>query len=162
VPEGFQPVPAASIGFGLAVPTSWQGAVLTDAAMKILEKTPGVGKAFVDSARQAKAAGSIFYAAGVDEQNRVSDLKVQRLSPAPIDQLGQNALHAAPAGAAFTMEGDRGKVRFTTSGMGITAQGTQWLIPRTDAVWSLVITSETADAHDALAAAIAGSVVFVV
>ncbi len=157
VPVGYQPIPLPSLGFALAVPERWQVALLTDDALEQLEDTAAVSRGFIDAARNAQASSAILYAA---QPERVADLKVQRLPARPLDDVAAEALAAAPVGAELEIAGGRARIDFTTSGGGVSAAGSQWLIPGPDGIWSLIITSEDAAGHDALATAIADTLVF--
>ncbi len=86
---------------------------------------------------------------------------------AALERAAAQALAAAPPGAAAGTAAPGGPrnlvrlaIRFTVSANGVEAHGTQWLVAGPDAVWSLVVTSEDAAGHDALATAVADSVTF--
>ncbi|MGE3621444.1 MAG: hypothetical protein AB7L84_13370 [Acidimicrobiia bacterium] len=169
VPEGFTAIPLPSAGFGLAVPEGWEATVLTDAALDRLEALQ-VSPGFLDAARNAAGSGAVLYAAGVDGQGRVADLKLMRIpqpaapGPAEVEAVARQALAAAPAGAELELRPDdahpSARVTFRVGDGTVEAVGTQWLVAGPDAVFSLVVTSEDPDVHDELAADVAGSLTF--
>jgi hypothetical protein len=169
VPEGWYPVPLPSVGVGLALPEGWDAVVLTDDALEQVEGLD-VAPGFVDAARNARAAGALLYAADLDDEGGVADLKLARLPGVDLDDAAGGATSAAPDGAEVDRpegtERPTVRIRFRTEGEDadgapIVAEGTQWLIEGPDAVWSVIVTSEAEPAgHDELASALLDTVAF--
>lgn len=167
VPEGWSPVPLPSLGVGLAIPWTWEATLLTDEGLARIEEfsqNPG----FVDAARNARASGALLYGAGMDAQGRVSDLKLSRLEVS-LEAAEEAAAAAAPPGAVLDRpegtEHPTVRVRFRVEAPGyggepVVAEGTQWLVQGPTVVWSVVVTSEDAAAHDELASSVLGSLTF--
>jgi hypothetical protein len=76
-PEGWRAVPLPQLGFGLALPDGWEAAVLTEDVLADLGSASPVVPGFLDAAHAAARSGSVLYAAGVDGEGRVTDLKVR-------------------------------------------------------------------------------------
>jgi hypothetical protein len=166
-PTGWQEVPLPSLGFGIAVPPGWE-ATRTDAdTLAALARGSLVNPGFVDSARNAANAGAVFYAAAQDEEERVSDVKVQVLprpgatSPDELRQLAEGLLaelDVAQPEPAVEVSADT--ATFTVDvGTAVAYRVTQVLRTGPDRVVSVIITSEDRSAHDELAAAIAATLV---
>jgi hypothetical protein len=170
-PDGFTPVPLVSLGIGFALPEDWQAVVLTDEAIERIEEL-GFVAGFADAARAAQRSGAVLYAAaGPGGDDGFADLELRRI-PEPGDrpaadalaQAAASAVAAAPGGAELDEQPDadppRARIRFEVPDDGLDATGTQWLVTGPTAVWSLVLTSDDADRHDALAEAVVGTVTF--
>ena len=169
-PAGFLAVPLPSFEFGIAVPDDWQ-VTRTDAdTIAALEGQPLVNEGFVDSARNAGTAGAVLYAAGVDDEGRVSDAKViiyavaKELDRAALEQFAADLVAETPLPDAEvrsrTINGDAAvTIGYRVSGGGVEAAGTQLLRVDGDRIVSVVVTSEDTTSHDALADAITGSLV---
>jgi hypothetical protein len=76
-PDGWQAVPLPQLGFGLALPDGWEAAVLTEDVLADLGSASPVVPGFLDAADAAARSGAVLYAAGVDGEGRVTDLKVR-------------------------------------------------------------------------------------
>lgn len=77
VPEGWRAVPLPQLGFGVGIPGDWEAAVLTGDVLADLASASPEVPGFLDAAHAAADSGSVFYAAGSDDQGRVTDLKVR-------------------------------------------------------------------------------------
>src|SRR5690606_31306236 len=75
--DGWREVPVPSLGFGVAIPPTWEAVVLTDEALEALARSAPVVEGLTAAARNARAAGSLLYAAGQSQDGSVSDLKVR-------------------------------------------------------------------------------------
>jgi hypothetical protein len=169
VPDGAVAVPLPSLGIGLVLPEGWEAVVLTGEALdrvEALDVSPG----FVDAARNARAAGGVLYAAGVDEAGGVADLKLVRLPEVDLDAAEAGAVAAAPEGAAVDRpegtERPTVRIRFRVegedaAGEAVAAEGTQWLLEGPEDIWSVIVTSEDdPEGHDRLARALLDSIAF--
>lgn len=177
-PEGWRAVPLPQLGFGLALPEEWEALVLSEEGLATVSEASPMVPGFADAAHAAALAGGVFYAAGVDDADRVTDLKV-RAAPdtGVIDAAGleayarQLATEAGLADATFEVVPDTDqptvRVRYRTEAeredpddpdaapTKVAVEGTEQLVlsPRA-LVYSLIITSENAEGHDAFAAAV--------
>jgi hypothetical protein len=170
-PDGFTSVPLVSLGIGLGLPEDWQAVVLTDEAIERIEEL-GFLAGFADAARDAQRSGAVLYAAtGPERDDGVADLELRRIRepgdrPAAdaLAQVAASILAAAPPGAELDEQLDadppRARIRFEVPDDRLGAVVTQWLVTGPTAVWSLVLTSEDADRHDALAEAVVDTVTF--
>jgi hypothetical protein len=77
VPQGWRAVPLPQLGFGVGIPGDWEAAVLTGDVLADLASASPAVPGFLDAAHAAADSGSVFYAAGSDDQGRVTDLKVR-------------------------------------------------------------------------------------
>jgi hypothetical protein len=170
VPEGWQPVPLPSLGFGLAVPPGWQVTRTDEATLDALGDRSIDSPGFVDSARNAAASGAVLYAAHQDDAGRVSDLKVLVLprpgatSAAELRELADGlVVEAELSGARVTESTVDGEpvvtIRYEVAGGEVAAVGTQVLRAGDRAVVSLIVTSEDPASHDDLAADLAATLV---
>jgi hypothetical protein len=144
-------------GFGIAVPEGWQATRLDEEALERLEGAALARPAFLDAARQAAEAGAIFYAAGVDDQGRVSELKVDvqdgaDTSAEAMRELAGSIVESGQLTDAVVVEDDPddGRVRVdyrlalpsAEDGTPIDALGSQLFVADGDRLWSFIITSE--------------------
>jgi hypothetical protein len=83
-PDGWRAIPLPQLGFGVAVPEDWEAVVLSDDVLADLATASPAVPGFLDAAHAASQTGSVFYAAGVDDQERVTDLKVRALTDAAV------------------------------------------------------------------------------
>lgn len=182
-PDGWQAIPVAQLGFGVAVPPGWEATILSEEVLTALERSSPEVPGFLDSARHAARAGAVFYAAGQDRAGRVSDLKV-RAAPetgitdaAGLERYAQDLVAEAgdELGGGVSIEVVDGeaaagrptvRIRYRVSGLpgrgeDVVAEGTETLTvgPR-GIVWSVIVTSEDPDSHDELAARITGTLAF--
>jgi hypothetical protein len=176
-PEGWTAAPVTEAGFGIAVPPGWEATVLSGSALANLERAAPRVSGFVEAARAAADAGAVFYAAGEDDQGRVSDLKVRAAPDTDITDvaglrryaeqlaadaaLGEPAIEAVPGADHPTVRARFQLGANSESGETVTTEGTETVVLGPDGiVWSLIVTSERAEAHDELAAAIADTLTF--
>jgi hypothetical protein len=173
-PEGWTAIPIANLGFGLAVPPGWEATVLAPDVLESLERSTPRVPGFLDNAHAAAEAGAVFYAAGADSAGRVADVKVRAAPGAGVSTNEQLRDYAGQLAAGEglgdvpveTVEGaDQPTVRLEY-GLGaeagsVEARGTETLIAGPDdIVWSVIVTSEDAATHDALAEQITGTLTF--
>lgn len=175
-PEGWQEVPVPQLGFGLAVPPGWESVVLDPEVLASLERSTPAVPGFVDAAHAAASSGSVFYGAGVDSQDRVTDLKVRAAPSTDVEDAAGLADYARgladDAGLADPtieeVEGaERPTVRMTFASEATSADGetvpvtgteTLMLGPR-NVVWSVIVTSEVPELQSDLAPKITDSFV---
>lgn len=167
VPEipGTFPAAVPSAGFGIAVPEGWQATVLSEDALARLEEAALARPSFLDAARQLFEAGAVFYAAGVDDQDRVSELKIDVQDDADTSQEAIMALAGSVEGSGQVTdavvveddpEDDRIRVDYRIAlpsaddGTPIDALGSQLFVVDGDRLWSFIITSEDTDTQTAL------------
>ena len=173
-PDGWTAIPVAGLGFGLAVPPGWEATVLAADVLESLERSSPQVPGFLDNAHAAAEAGAVFYAAGVDDAGRVADVKVRaapRAGVSTVDQLEDYARQLAGSAGLGDVPievvggAERPTVRMQyglgTAGRSPEAQGTETLVAGPDdIVWSVIVTSEDAASHDALAEQITGTLAF--
>jgi hypothetical protein len=183
-PDGWQEIPLPQLGIGLAVPPKWEALVLSaDGLASLAQANPAV-PGFADAAHAAAAAGAVFYAAGVAQDDRVTDLKVRAIPDSGVKDVAdlEESAHQLAAEAKLenpTIEPVAGaerptvRVRFHTEASRadpddpqadpttVPVEGTEYLVlgPK-DTVYSLIVTSEQAEGHDALAQQIFDTVAF--
>lgn len=166
VPQGWFAAPVPNLGFGVALPNGWEAVVLADEVLDGIESSTPAVPGFLESAHAAQQSGAIFYAAGADEEERVTDLKVRAAPNTGVEDTAGLADYAralaADAGLADPqveeLDAARPTVRtrFTVratddAGATVDITGTETLVlgPR-GVVWSLIVTSEDPDAVDDL------------
>lgn len=163
-----------SLGFGIAVPEGWQATVLSDEAIERLEAATLSQPSFVDAARNVAESGAVFYAAGIDDEGRVSELKVDVQSGADTSPEGISALAASVAESGgvddvtVVDDLDDGRVRVdyrlpaddTDAHGGVDTIGSQLFVPDGDRVWSFIVTSEDQASQDALLAIFETTITF--
>lgn len=178
---GTFPAAIPSLGFGIAVPEGWQATVLTGEAIERLEAATLTQPSFVEAAKNVFASGAVFYAAGVDDEGRVGELKVDVQEDADASPEAIAALAAAVAesgrveDATIVDDLDAGRVRVDyrlpafgdAEGEdpddphgGIETIGSQIFVPDGDRVWSFIVTSEDQASQDALLAIFEASITF--
>lgn len=173
VPEiaGTTFAPFPSLGFGIAVPEGWNATRLDDEALARLEDADLAQPFFLDAARNVASTGALFYAAGVDEEGRVAEIKVDVEEAVSIDEVRAPAeaeVLAAGGTDVNVVQVDDGRVRIdfrlsqpsADGGETIDAYVSRLLVPDDDQVWSIVVTSEDAATQTAVLAIVdAGFVV---
>ena len=172
-PDGWTAIPVASLGFGIALPPGWEATVLAPEVLASLERSSPAVPGFLDNAHAAAEADMVFYAAGIDSAGRVADVKVRAFTPgiSTIEQLqgfGSQLARSAGLGdvPVEVVDGaDRPTVRIQyglgAAGGSAAARGTETLVVGpNDVVWSVIVTSEDAATHEALADEIAGTLAF--
>lgn len=176
IPEipGTFPAGLPSIGFGIAVPQGWQATVLTEEALERLRDATLNQPSFLDAAETVAASGAVFYAAGVDADGRVGELKVdvQDATDTSPDSVAALATAVADTDGLFDVQvvddPDSGRVRVdyrfraeSADGDGtIESFGSQLFVPDGDRLWSFIVTSEDQASQDALLAIFAASITF--
>lgn len=172
-PDGWTAIPVASLGFGIAVPPGWEATVLAPEVLESLERSSPAVPGFLDNAHAAAEAGAVFYAAGVDSAGRVADVKVRAVPGAgisTIEQLQEFGRQLSRSSGLVDVPvdvvgADRPTVRMQyglgAAGGSAAARGTETLVAGPDdIVWSVIVTSEDAATHEALADEIAGTLAF--
>lgn len=164
-----------SLGFGIAVPEGWQATVLSDDAIERLEAATLSQPSFLEAARNVMASGAVFYAAGVDGDGRVGELKVDvqdgaDASPEAIAALATSVAESGKvedATVATDLDGGRVRVDYRLPAVegdddhaGIETIGSQLFVPDGDRVWSFIVTSEDTASQDALLAIFEASITF--
>jgi hypothetical protein len=159
--------PVPSLGFGIAVPQGWNATLLSDGALSRLAEADLAEPFFVEAARNVAASGAVFYAAGVDDEGRVAEIKIDVQEGADTDPAAiRAAAEAAVAEAGGTdvqvVEGEAGRVRLdfrmaltsADDGQPIDAYASELLVPDGDRLWSIIVTSETPDTQSAVLAVV--------
>jgi hypothetical protein len=172
---GTSAAPVPALGFGIAVPDGWQAVVLTDEALRRLEGADLARPSFLDAARKQAATGAVFYAAGVDDRERVAELKVDVQDDAATDRAALEAAAQAVVESGqveeaevVTEPGDDGRVRVdyrvtlpaADGDDTIEAYGSQLFVPDGDRLWSFIITSEDEATQNALLDIFGASITF--
>lgn len=166
VPDTF-PVALPSLGFGMAIPQGWNATRLSEEALERLEDADLRERFFLDAARTVAETGAVFYAAGVDDEGRVAEIKVERregaeADPASARAAAEAALLEAGATEVSVVEADDGRVRLdfrleqpaADDGRPIDAHISELLVPDGDRLWSIVVTSEDASTQSAVLAVV--------
>jgi hypothetical protein len=172
-PEGWQAIPVPALRFGIAVPPGWEAAVLSPEGLEALSSAAPAVEGFVESAHAAAASGGLLYAAGEDDEGQVSDVLVRAAPGTDVtDAAGLADYARGLAGQAGRRDPEVESVdgaasptvrlRFAVGDDGEeAARGTETLSLAEDGiVWSVVVTSDDAAAHDDLAARLAGTLAF--
>ena len=163
VPEipGATFAPFPSLGFGIAIPQGWNATRLDAEAFDRLEDAELAEPFFLEAARNVAATGAVFYAAGVDQQGRVADVKVDAEDGATVEAV-RAAAEAEVLAAGGTdlnvVEADGGRVRIdfrlqqpaADGGESIETYVSRLLVPDEERVWSIVVTSEDAATQSAV------------
>jgi hypothetical protein len=167
VPGGWQEVPIPALGVGLALPPGWEAVRLdADGLASLAGASPAV-PGFTESAHDALEQGGVFYAAGEDDQGRISDVMLRGAPETGVSDLAgletyagelADAAGASDASIEPVDGAERPTVRldFQVGGDDETAEGTEVLVLGADGlVWSLVVTSDDAAIHDDLVTSLA-------
>jgi hypothetical protein len=177
-PDGWTAVPVPRLGFGLAVPDGWEATILDPEVLASVERSTPVVPGFVEAAHGAAESGAVLYAAGVDDQERVTDLKVRAATGTEVtDTAGLEGYArdlAADAGlpevGVSVVEGaERPTVRTTFADEATSAEGETVPVAGSETlvlgpngvVWSLIVTSEVPDLEAELAPEIADTLTLV-
>jgi hypothetical protein len=171
-PDGWSAIPLPSLGFGLAVPEGWESVVLSEDGLSRLADAVPVVPGFVDAAHNAARSGAVFYSAGVDDADHVTDLKVRVATDAEVDDrpgleayARRQATEAHLPDPTVTVVADTEwptvDVRYhappANEGESAT-EGTERLVLAPNGrVYSFVVTSEVPAQHDELAADLFGT-----
>jgi hypothetical protein len=166
VPDTF-PVALPSLGFGIAIPMGWNATRLDDDALERLEDADLREQFFLDAARTVAATGALFYAAGIDDEGRVAEIKVERregdeADPATARAAAEAAVIEAGGTDLSVVEAEDGRVRLdfrldqpaADDGRPIDAHVSELLVPDGDRLWSIVVTSEDASTQSAVLAVV--------
>ncbi len=160
---GTYPAAVPSLGFGVAIPDGWQATLLSDDALSRLEGANLAEPFFLDSARQVAATGAVFYAAGIDDQSRVAELKIDVQEGADTDiaalrQLADQVAANEALGDTQVVDLENGRIRVdyrvtltsADDGEPIEAYGSQIFVPDGSRLWAIIVTAEDQDTQDAL------------
>lgn len=173
--DGTFPAAIPSLGFGIAIPDGWQATVLTEDALRQLEEADLAQPSFQEAAKQIAATGAIFYAAGIDDEGRVSELKVDvqdgaDTSPDAIRDLAGSVVESDQVTDAVVVEDDPedGRVRVdyrialpsAEDGSPVDSLGSQLFVVDGERLWSFIITSEDTDTQTALLQIFDASITF--
>ena len=161
----FAPFP--SLGFGIAIPEGWNATRLDEEAFERLEDADLAQPFFLEAARNVAATGAVFYAAGVDEQGRVAEIKVDVQDGAETEAQAVRAAAEAEVLAAggtdlSVVEADDGRIRLdfrleqpaADGDDRIDAHVSRVLVPDGERLWSIVVTSEDAATQTAVLAVV--------
>lgn len=171
--EGATAAPVCSLGFGIAIPDGWNATRLDAAALERLAGADLTRPSFRDAAVSVAATGVDFYAAGVDDDGSVSELKVDvqegaDTSPEAVAAAAQAVVDSGEVGDARIVEAgaERARVDYQLTlaaaegGDDIEVFGTQLLVPDGDRLWSLIVTAEDAGRRDELVDVFSSSLTF--
>jgi len=163
-PDGWYAVPLPALGFGLALPPRWESVVLSGEGLsRLAEATPAV-PGFVDAAHNAAESGAVLYAAGVDDADRVTDLKVRAaadtgvIDAAGLEEYARGLAAAAELpdptvtpvdGAAWPTVDVRYRAPAANDGESATEGTERSVLAPSGVVYSLLITSETGGSGEA-------------
>lgn len=166
-PDGWEAAPVPRFGFGIAYPSGWEAAVLEPEMLNSLTRSDPAVSGFVDAAHAAAEVGAVFYAAGEDDEGRVTDLKIRAAPGSGVTDIAgledyARQLAAEPGVSDPEIErvddADRPTVRMrfrstseSEDGERLTGVGIETLVlgPR-NVVWSLIVTGEDAALVDDL------------
>ena len=171
---GTTPAPLCSLGVGIAIPQGWQATVLTPDALERLEDASLARPSFLDAARSVASTGAVFYAAGVADDETVSELKVDVQDDAATDlpailALARSVVDSGQVeDATVVEEPELGRVRVdyrvtfpsAETGEPIDSHGSQLFVPDGDRLWSFIVTSEDEGTQTALLTVFASSITF--
>ena len=174
-PNGWREVPLPTLGFGLALPEEWEALVLSEQGLETVAQADPAVPGFADAAHATAAAGGVFYAAGAEANDRVTDLKV-RAAPntgvttaaALYNYARTLATEAGLAEASIRTRTNAARptvtVRYSTDveradpddpdaePTTVTVEGSELLVVAPNGVvYSFIVTSENPDGHDAFA-----------
>jgi hypothetical protein len=171
-PDGWQAIPVPSLRFGIAVPPGWESVVLSPNGLEALADAAPVVPDFVASAHAAAARGSVFYSAGVDGADRVSDVEVGAAPQTGVTDLAGLEAYAADlteqpgrAGAEVEVVEDAEtpavRLQFRVGAGDEGAEGTETLVlGPDDIVWSVIVTSDDSQIHADLVRSITDTLTF--
>jgi hypothetical protein len=161
----FAPFP--SLGFGIAIPEGWNASRLDADAFERLEDAALAQPFFLEAARNVASTGAVFYAAGIDEQGRVAEIKVDveedaDTSAETVRSAAEAEVLAAGGTDVNVVAADDGRIRIdfrleqaaADSGEPIDAYVSRLLVPDDDRLWSIVVTSEDAATQTAVLAVV--------
>jgi hypothetical protein len=165
-PDGWQELPLRTLGFGVALPPGWESVVLSGEGLARISGAEPVVPGFVDAAHAAAESGSVFYAAGVDAEDEVTDLKVRAAPDTEVTDVegledfarglaDEAGLDDATVTVVDGAEWPTVDVRYSTPSPGegeAATEGTERsVLAPSGVVYSLLVTSEDPEGHDDLA-----------
>jgi len=163
VPEipGTTPAPFPSLGFGIAIPQGWNATRLLEGDLDRLADAELAEPFFYEAAQATASTGALFYAAGIDDEGRVAEIKVdlqEGIDVATARAAAEAAVIEAGGTDVNVVEAGDGRVRLdfrleqpaADDGQPIDAHVSQLLVPDFGQVWSIVVTSEDAATQDAV------------
>jgi hypothetical protein len=182
-PDGWTAIPLPVFGFGVAVPPGWEATRLDQEGLSSTGQAEPVVPGFLAAAHEAAQSGAVFYAAGVDDDGRVTDLKVRAILDSGVADLSgletmatQLAAEAGLSAPTVTPVPDAPQpavdVRYRAQAQRaaeddpdtteqVDVEGTERLVlSPSGAVYSLILTSEDAATHDDVAAQVLGTLAF--
>lgn len=170
--DGTTPIPVPDLGFGLAVPSGWEATLLTPEALERVAQAELARPAFLISAHRWAELGAVLYAATVDADDRVSDLKVFVTDDVDTSEAALVA-HAEEVGTGLSTPaievGDDGRVRLTFSDSVPSADdpaavidqyGTTIFVADGDRRWELIMTAETPESLAAIVETVEATLTF--
>lgn len=183
-PEDWQALTMPALGFGLAVPPDWEAVVLSEEGLDLLSRAAPEVPGFAASAVSAAQTGAVFYAAGQDTDvpEHVNDLKVFADTSADVDGVDGLEDYARRAMSAANLEdvdltvvGDAAEPTVDTrfAGEGTVPHGRdetaeelrvegmeRFVLAPNGAVYSFVVTGESADSLERLAPELLDTIAF--
>ena len=168
------PVPLCSLGVGFVIPEGWQATLLTGESLERLRDADLARPSFLDAAISVASTGALFYAAGVDEDDRVAELKLDvqdgaDTRPEAVRALAQAVVDSGQVDDARVVEQEaldavRVDYRVTLpsaeTGEDIDSFGSQLFVPDGDRLWSFIVTSEDEATQDAVLTMLGASITF--
>ena len=168
------PVPLCSLGVGFVIPEGWQATLLSADALERLRDAALARPSFLDAATSVASTGAVFYAAGVDDDDRVAELKLDvqdgaDTSPEALQALGQAVVDSGQVDDPELVEvpeRDAVRIDYTVTlpsaetGEDIESLGSQLFVPDGDRLWSFIVTSEDQATQDAVLALLDASITF--
>ena len=167
--------PLVGLGLGIAIPEGWQATLLTEDALAQLEDADLARPSFAEAARRVASTGAVFYAAGIDDDERVAELKVDVQDDADTDPEAVRAAAQAVVDGGAVEEAtiddaldEDGRIRVdyrvelpsADDGETISALGSQLFVVDGDRLWSFIITSEDETTQQALLDVFGSSITF--
>ena len=167
--------PLVGLGLGIAIPEGWQATLLTEDALTQLEDADLARPSFAEAARRVASTGAVFYAAGIDDEERVAELKVDVQDAADTDPAAVRAVAEAVADGGEVEDatvvdelGEEGRIRVdyrvelpsAEDGETISALGSQLFVIDGDRLWSFIVTSEDEATQQALLDVFGPSITF--
>ena len=174
-PNGWREIPLPTLGFGLAIPEAWEAVLLSSDGLDAVGQADPAVPGFAEAAHATAEAGGVFYAAGVESNDRVTDLKVRAATGTGITTAAGLYTYArtladeaglAEASIRTITDADRPTVVIRYSSdveradpddpdaapQSVTIEGSEQLVVSPNGVvYSLIVTSENPEGHDAFA-----------
>ncbi len=171
-PDGWLEIPVPALRFGLAVPPGWEASLLSAEGLGALAGADPVVPDFVENAQAAASSAGVLYAAGLDQEGRVSDVTVRSAPQPGVTDIDGLRAYAAELAAAAGHDDPQIEVvedaawptvrlRFRAGAGEEVAEGTETLVlGPDDFVWSVTVTSDDPASHDELAEQVTGTLTF--